>query len=87
MLNGFVEPLQEVRAIFFGEGIRVFRRHFPEVDDRSNISPDLGCRPMLNQIRRQGVEPQLALLLVRTMTLETSLLEDAQNVGGPLGAG
>ena len=75
---------------FFGFGLWfVFRRHLAGVHPEHDLAPAF-CRRLIHKVSRQGIEPELTLLLLRSMATQAVSLEKSRHgrrrIGGETGA-
>ena len=74
VIDGGIEPIQNNFALFGSEVLFVIRWHFTQVDHAPDIMPGFGG-PVLDHVGREGIETNLALLLLLTVTAEAFCLE------------
>ena len=80
VFDGGIEPIQNNFALFGSEVLFFIRRHFTEVDHPPDIMPGFGGPHVLDQVRGEGIEADLAFLLLLTMTSETFILENGAHL-------
>ncbi len=83
-LKGFgkvaVDPFGKNFSILGGQGILLLRGHLTELDLVGCIVPRLRGGPVLEEIDGKSIQPQLALLRLRTMAIHAMGLENRTDV-------
>ena len=62
-------------ASIIGRAGFIFRRHLPAFDGEENVLPPLALVAVAN-LETEGVEPQLALLFLRAVALQTMVFNE-----------
>ena len=74
------DPGGEGFEVSGGEGFLFFGRHFAEIEGVADIVPGFRGDPVFDEVGRECVEAEIALLLLLAVAFEAMLLEDGFDV-------